>query len=967
MRLFLLFTLVAPSGCIYIDDDTHADRLDLDGDGVPWPTDCDEDDADVLTLTWYPDVDEDGYGDSDSPLDDCTQPSGYVADGGDCDDEDPDRNPSALEICNEVDDNCDDQVDNDAEPLTFYRDSDGDGYGDPELTEYGCTPSTGYVDNSEDCDDGNIETHPGAQEWCDLIDHDCDNEIWDNDAINALTWYEDADGDGYGNPDSTTTACDQNQPKGYLDNDQDCNDESLLINPDATEVCDPFDIDENCNELADDQDPELDTSTHSVYFQDDDGDGWGRDDSNRSQCNTPSGYSIQGGDCDDNNAFYNPGASEVCDSSNSDEDCDDLADDDDDNVVEKTYSTYFPDSDGDGYGDKQDVGQDSCDPTDTYIVDNNLDCDDEKAEVSPDADEVCFDEVDNNCDGTADEDTAIDAGTWYADSDGDGYGDPDSAQLACDQPSSTTTDATDCDDGDASINPLGTEIWYDGTDTDCDGWDDYDADRDGYISDDWGGDDCEDAYDDTNIDQEEICSDNRDNNCDGTSNDCGLAGNLDTSNALAHLTEESTDDDAGSVVGWLQDLDGNGSDEILVGAPKRDSNGTNAGSVYLVMGPITGDLDLSSATAEYVGENEREEAGTSLATIRDADGAGTPGVIIGGPYNETYAEDAGVAWIVAGVSSGTTDLGSSSLARLYGEDESDEAGISVASAGDVDNDGYEDLLVGGSRETAADKAGIAWLVLGPATGDIELNNEAHARLLGEASDDRAGESLSSAGDTNGDGFSDLLIGAPREDSAGENAGAAYVLLGPVTGDVDLSSADAKLEGTNSSDLAGTMVAGVGDVNNDGFDDLTVGSSSNDDAATNAGIVYLFYGPVAGPLSLDDADVQFTGETSGAAAGSAISTGGDVDGDGLGDLVMGAYGYEPTDSSNPGATYLFYGPLVLTGGTHALSSGDVVFVGDDGGYTGYAVAGGGDGNGDGYDDLLIGTLDSGAWLLAGEGL
>ncbi len=819
------------------------------------------------------------------------------------------------------------------------------------------------MEQGDDCNDGNSAIYPGADEFCDDIDQDCDGESFDPESLNATTWYIDDDEDGFGDASKTTTSC--NPVTGYSANDLDCDDSDATVNPDAAEVCDLDDTDEDCSGLADDNDPDVDTGTKDTFYLDDDGDGYGQDSVTELRCDASGGYARSGGDCDDSNALRNPGAPEVCDEDNIDEDCDDLADDSDSDVSSSTFSTYFPDADGDGYGDVDAVGVDQCDPDSTNSADNDSDCDDSDASISPDAAEVCDDaDFDENCNGVADDDdsTTTDFTTWYLDADSDDYGDPGTTVDTCELPDGFADNDQDCDDSDGSAFPGATEIWYDGVDSDCDGADDYDADADGYTSADHSGDDCDDEAADTNPGATEICSDNRDNDCDGTSNGCGLAGTLGTSDALAHLSEEDGGDDAGSAVHWVPDLDGDGSDELLVAAPLRDEGGGSSGSVYLVMGPVTGDGSLGSATAEYIGEEGGEEAGLSLGALADGDGAGTPAVLIGGPESDAEGIGSGVAWLVTGSQAGLFDLQNAD-ASLYGE-EGDAAGTALSSGGDVDYDGIEDVLVGGLAEDTEGRAGVVWLLHGPVSGNIALDLQADARIVGESSDDRAGEALSSAGDTNGDGYSDLLIGAPREDAGASNAGAAYVWLGPLTGDLDLVDADAKLTGTGGSDLAASVVAHAGDLDDDGYADLAVGAAGNDDAGIGAGAVYLFYGPATTSASLGAADVELLGEAGGDAAGAAISAGGDIDSDGVDDLLIGAWGYTPSSGGTTnGATYLFYGPV---SGSGSLGTADVVFVGDDG-YTGFAVAGGGDSNADGYDDLLIGTIDSGVWLLAGEGL
>ncbi len=193
-------------------------------------------------VSFYRDADGDGHGDSSEVVEACAAPEGYVADGGDCDDANAAVYPGATEVCNGVDDDCDGERDEAGAmgASTFYRDADGDGHGDSSEVVEACAAPEGYVTDGGDCDDANAAVYPGATEVCNGIDDDCDART---DEGVRISFYEDADGDGFGDPTRRALRC--AAPSGYVRNGSDCDDANAAVYPGATEVCNG--IDDDCD------------------------------------------------------------------------------------------------------------------------------------------------------------------------------------------------------------------------------------------------------------------------------------------------------------------------------------------------------------------------------------------------------------------------------------------------------------------------------------------------------------------------------------------------------------------------------------------------------------------------------------------------------------------------------------------------------------------------------------------------
>ena len=451
--------VVDATDCDDTDPTVHpgaAETCDGDDEDCDGMVDEDASDAD----TWYADADGDSYGAAAYAVEACVAPEGYVADATDCDDGSDQALPGGTEVCDGLDNDCDGTVDVGAgDALTWYADGDGDGYGDAAHPVSACEAPAGYVSDDSDCDDGAATAHPGRVEVCDTLDNDCDGATDEDDAVDAPTWYADGDGDGYGDPASPRDAC--AAPAGHVADGSDCDDEDGGVHPGAPETCDGED--EDCDGTADELPTDADT-----WYADVDGDGYGSAASAVEACAAPAGFVADGTDCDDAWAAASPAGTEVCDGH--DDDCDGTADED-----ATDAPTWHPDVDGDGYGALS-GGVSACEAPAAYVLDGS-DCDDTTAAAHPGRVEVC-DTVDNDCDGETDEDDAVGAPVWYADADGDTWGDASVSHAACAPPAGHVARDGDCDDTTSAISPDAPEVCNEGVDDDCDGYAD-DADPDG--------------------------------------------------------------------------------------------------------------------------------------------------------------------------------------------------------------------------------------------------------------------------------------------------------------------------------------------------------------------------------------------------------------------------------------------------------------------------------------------------------
>jgi hypothetical protein len=378
---------------------------------------------------------------------------------------------------------------------------------------------------------------------------------------------------------------------------------------------------------------------------------------------------------------------------------------------------------------------------------------------------------------------------------------------------------------------------------------------------------------------------------------------------------------------------------------------------------------LLTETADTLLESNQasSELGISVASAGDVNDDGFDDVIVGANAYDAGQSDEGAAFVFLGSANGIADASAGSAqAQLESNQTSARLGFSVAGAGDVNGDGYADVIVGASFYDSGQSAeGAAFVFLGSANGIADGNPAtAHAQLESNQASGFLGQSVAGAGDVNGDGYADVIVGASAYDSGQSNEGAAFVFLGSANGiaDGNPATAHAQLESDQANAILGESVAGAGDVNGDGYADVIVGDTLYDSGQTDEGAAFVFLGSASGVADGNPttAHAQLESDQAGARMGQSVASAGDVNGDGYADVIVGAFLFDGFQQTDEGAAFVFLGSANGIADGNPATAHAQLESNQASGFLGQSVAGAGDVNGDGYADVIVGAnaYDSG---------
>ena len=458
-------------------------------------------------------------------------------------------------------------------------------------------------------------------------------------------------------------------------------------------------------------------------------------------------------------------------------------------------------------------------------------------------------------------------------------------------------------------------------------------------------------------------------------------------------------DYSGRSVSAAGDVNGDGIDDLIIGAYDVNTNGSNSGASYVVFGSDSGfnpSLNLSSLNGSngFVinGVTANDYSGQSVSAAGDVNGDDLDDLIIGAYGVDTNGDFSGASYVVFGSDSGFNSslelrsLNGSNGFTINGTAIYDASGQSVSTAGDVNGDGLDDLIIGGNGgvDTNGDFSGASYVVFGSDSGfnaTLELSslNGSNGFVInGVATNDDSGRSVSAAGDVNGDGLDDLIIGATGvgEDINGPGPGASYVVFGSNSGfnaSLNLSALNGSngfvINGLAAGHALGISVSTAGDFNGDGIDDLIIGAAGIIITGDFSFASYVVFGSDSGFNSTLDLSslngsngfvIAGINSESNALKNRSVSTAGDVNGDGLDDVIIGSSVHgDDTNGSYSGDSYVVFGndsgfSTYLALNSINGSNGFVINGAATNDFSGQSVSTAGDVNGDGLDDIIIGA-------------
>ncbi len=457
--------------------------------------------------------------------------------------------------------------------------------------------------------------------------------------------------------------------------------------------------------------------------------------------------------------------------------------------------------------------------------------------------------------------------------------------------------------------------------------------------------------------------------------------NLDTLNGNNGFAFNGLDvfDNSGLSVSGVGDINGDGLDDIIIGTPGGDSNGNfDSGVSYVVFGANTfadsiNPNDLNGSNGFVInGIDKDDRSGYSVSGAGDINGDGLDDIIIGGKSSVVFGAKTFASSLNLANLNGTNGF------VINGMNSTDGFFPSVSGAGDINGDGLDDIILGAWR--ANNDIGESYVIFGANTFSDSLNladlNGTNGFVVkGVDEDDSSGNSVSGTGDINGDGLDDIIIGAFRADANGNyEAGESYVVFGSNTFTDSLTLAN--LNGTNGfvingidkDDRSGRSVSGVGDVNGDGIDDMIIGAADADPKGiSRAGEVYVVFGTNSFAASFNLSALNGTngfvinGIDVDDFSGASVSGVGDVNGDGIDDIIIGAPWADPNGNSYGGKSYVIFGANTFNNNLNLAdlngTNGFIINGVATRGLSGASVSGAGDINGDNLNDIIIGTPDA----------